>query len=340
MSHLLDSLTPNKDNAAQDIKVAQETLNTEAQGLLALKETIHEDFSKAVALIDHMRLQGKGRLAITGMGKSGHIARKISATMASTGTPSIFVHPGEASHGDLGMITTNDIVIAISNSGEAIELSDILAYCKRFAIPLIAITSKQNSSLGSHADIVLLLPPVAEACPNGLAPTTSTTMTMAIGDALAMALLKRLNLTAEQFKLFHPGGKLGKKLLHVFDLMEQGEELPIVSINAKMDEAILEMTQKNLGAVLVVEGNNILKGIITDGDLKRHMSPDILEKSVTDIMGTAPKTISKNLLAAEAVEIMMNKYDSPITSLLIVHEDTRELKGMLRLHTCLKEGVV
>lgn len=326
---------------SQDIQTAKDTLAQEAKGLVALSDTIDDNFSSCVSLIDEMRADGRGRLVITGMGKSGHIARKISATMASTGTPSIFVHPGEASHGDLGMITKQDIVIAISNSGEATELSDILAYCKRFDIPLIAITSKPESSLGKNADKILCLPPVAEACPNGLAPTTSTTMTMALGDALAMALLARLNLTSEEFKQFHPGGKLGKKLLHVHNIMDPFDELPLVTAQTKMSEAILEMTEKNMGAVLVVEDTNKLIGIITDGDLKRHMDANLLEKDVKDIMAQSPKTISKDILAVEAVDMMMHKFNSPITSLAVIEDGSENtLIGFLRLHACIQEGVI
>lgn len=313
------------------------TLEKEAQGLKALAETLNGDFVQAIAVIEAMKADGKGRLIVTGMGKSGHVARKMAATFASTGTPSLFVHPGEASHGDLGMITNDDVVIAISNSGEAPELSDIIHYTRRFSIPLIAMTSKPHSTLAQHADIVLLLPAVGEACPNGLAPTTSTTMTMALGDALAVVLVERMGLTAEQFKVFHPGGKLGQKLLKVSALMHSGDDMPCVDETADMGQALLVLTEKNLGSVVVVDTDGALAGIITDGDLKRHMGPDLLQKSVRDVMTPDPKTLSSGALAAEALDIMLNHFSSPITCLVV--SDNGVPVGLLRVQDCLQAGV-
>jgi arabinose-5-phosphate isomerase len=277
-------------------------------------------------------------LIVAGIGKSGHVARKIAATLASTGTPSYFVHPGEASHGDMGMITGKDVVLMLSKSGENTELSDLIHYTRRFDITLIAMTSAPESTLAKYADLVLLLPNVPEACPNGLAPTTSTTMMLALGDALAVVLLELMGLTSEQFKVFHPGGKLGQRLLKVSDLMVSGENLPIVAQNCKMDQAILTLTEKNLGAVLVFDENKEMLGIITDGDLKRHMASDLLQKSVTEIMTASPKSIAADALAVEALDIMTKQPGSYITSLIVSDEKNR-VCGMIRLQDCLQAGI-
>lgn len=323
----------------KDIEVGTRVLQHEAEALSTLALGLNTDFSRAVDTIDKMKGKRRGRLIVTGMGKSGHIARKIAATMASTGTPSYFVHPGEASHGDLGMVTEEDVVIALSNSGEAPELSDFIAYTRRFGIPLIAITSKKGSTLGKSADIVLELPPVGEACPNGMAPTTSTTLSLALGDALAIALLERMDLSPEQFNVFHPGGKLGKKLMRVSELMIPVDDLPLVTKGTKMSEAIIVMSEKNIGSVLVAENNELL-GIITDGDLKRHMDGTLLDKKVDDIMSTTPKSIHQDALAAQALDIMLNKLEQPITSLIVFEtEDSRQLAGMIRLQSCLQAGI-
>ncbi|MCB9987911.1 MAG: KpsF/GutQ family sugar-phosphate isomerase [Rhodospirillales bacterium] len=321
----------------KDVASAIRTLKAEAAGLEALADSLNGDFTQAVETIVAMKDARRGRLIVTGMGKSGHVGRKIAATLASTGTPSYFVHPGEASHGDLGMVTSDDVVLALSNSGEAPELSDIIHYTRRFSIPLIAITSGADSTLGKHADMVLLLPPVGEACPNGLAPTTSTTMTMALGDALAVALLERMGLTAEQYKIFHPGGKLGQKLLKVSELMHGGDDMPRVRDSANMETALLALTEKNLGAIVVVDDAGALRGIITDGDLKRHMGPDLLQKPVTAIMTAGPKTIGMEALAAEALDIMLNHFKSPITCLVVM--DDGKPAGLIRVQDCLQAGV-
>ena len=321
-----------------DITVARKTLQDEIDGLTQLLEGLDAQFEQAIESIQAMKDKGRGRLIITGMGKSGHIGLKMAATFASTGTPSYFVHPAEASHGDLGMITHDDVVIAISNSGGAPELGDIIAYTRRFSIPLIAITSKADSNLGKHADICLLLPQAAEACPNGLAPTTSTTMTVALGDAIAMALLARMNLSSDDFKIWHPGGKLGQKLLPISELMDQKSDLPFVKPTDTMDQVILTLTEKNMGCVIVSDNNQDAMGLITDGDLKRHMGPDFLTREAQIVMTQNPKTILDTTLAGAAIDIMLNKYKSPITSLLTVNNDG-DLTGMLRLQTLLSSGV-
>lgn len=323
------------------LETARQALATEIEGMQLLLDSLDKSFIDAVHTIESMKADQKGRLIITGMGKSGHVGRKMAATFASTGTPAMFVHPGEASHGDLGMITNDDVVIAISYSGEAPELSDIIAYTRRFSIPLIAMTSRAESALGSHCDICLLLPRAPEACPNGLAPTTSTTCTMALGDALAVTILKNMNLTAEQFKVFHPGGKLGQRLLKITDLMDHYDDLPLVEPDQTMDQALLVMTEKNLGCLLVSEKGNPQKmaGIITDGDLKRHMGQDLLTKTAADIMTPNPKTIAHSALAAEAVEMMTSKFSQPITSLVVVDE-AQNIKGLIRMQACLQAGVV
>ncbi|MCB1784469.1 MAG: KpsF/GutQ family sugar-phosphate isomerase [Alphaproteobacteria bacterium] len=327
-------------NDNEDKNHAVRVLKDEAEALLKLAASIDHNFSNAVETVHAMKTaqSGAGRLIIAGIGKSGHVARKIAATLASTGTPSYFVHPGEASHGDMGMITERDVVLILSNSGENAELSDLIHYTRRFGIPLIAITSKPESTLARHADTTLLLPKVPEACPNGLAPTTSTTMMIALGDALAVALLERMGLTPEQYKVFHPGGKLGQRLMKVSELMIAGENLPTVAKDARMDEALLVLTGKNMGAVLIFDENKNLLGMITDGDLKRHMSPDLLQKPAAEIMTTSPKTISQNALAVEALDIMTKTPGRYITSLIVTGDDGKAC-GMIRLQDCLQAGI-
>lgn len=322
-----------------DIDSAKRTIKTEIDGLSALLNSIDDNFSAAVEIIQATKDRPKGRLIVTGMGKSGHVGQKMVATFASTGTPCSFVHPAEASHGDLGMITNDDAVIALSNSGETAELSDILAYTKRFGIPLIAMTSNKQSTLGQNATVCLTLPKAAEACPIGMAPTTSTTMMMALGDALAIALLERMGMTREQFKLFHPGGKLGQKLLKVGDLLVAGDDLPFAKPDDTMDVVLLTMTEKNVGCALISRDRVTIDGLITDGDLKRHMSPDLLTRKAESIMTPNPKTILDSLLAVEALDIMLHRHGQPITSLLVVDADNR-FKGLLRLQTLLSAGVV
>jgi len=322
------SPTPS-ETVNDDLASARRVLGTEALALTALAESLGQTFVSAVqAMAD-----AAGRIVISGMGKSGHVARKIAATLASTGTPAFFVHPAEASHGDLGMILPGDVVLALSNSGETPELGDIVAYTRRFEIPLIAMTSRLGSSLANAADWALILPPMAEACPNGLAPTTSTTMMLALGDALAVALLERRNFTAADFKLFHPGGQLGKRLLKVGDVMHGGEGLPVAAPEDKMSDVLLIMSGKSLGCVGVIEDGRLL-GIITDGDLRRHMAPDLLAQTARQVMTVNPKTVPPSMLAAEALRILNTK---SITTLFVV-EDGR-LLGVLHIHDLLRSGV-
>ena len=313
------------------IRLGQSVLATEINGLKALEASINGDFAKAVECLKHVA----GRVIITGMGKSGHIGRKIASTLSSTGTPSQYVHPSEASHGDLGMITANDAVIAISNSGETAELSDILAYCKRFSIPLIAITKNRQSALGQIADVNLQLPDAAEACPMGLAPTTSTTMALALGDALALCLLEQKGFSADQFRDLHPGGKLGQRLLKVCKIMHSGNEIPIAKPTDLMREVLITMTARRFGCVAIIDPVGRLLGVITDGDLRRKMNDDILNAPAAEIMTVNPTTISSQSLAAEALGIMNQK---SITCLFVVDDD--RLQGIVHIHDCLRAGVM
>ncbi len=324
-----------------DLAVARRVLEVEAKALTTLAAGLDGGFVEAVA-----RLAGvEGRVIVTGMGKSGHVARKIAATLASTGTPAQFVHPGEASHGDLGMITARDAVIALSNSGNTLELSDIITYAKRFAIPLVAMTARDDSALAEAADIALILPGKAqgapEACPMGLAPTTSTTLMLALGDALAVALLERKGFSSSDFQLLHPGGALGKRLLRVSDLMHGGEDLPLCGPETVMSEAILAMTAGRFGCVGIVDDSKRLVGIITDGDLRRHMDQDLLTLKAGDIMTPKPRTIRANALAAEAVAFM-NTSTPPFLCLFVVDENGPAERpiGILHMHDCLRAGVI
>ena len=309
---------------------ARKVLTTEASAIITLAENLGLPFVKAVRLL----MSCRGRVVVTGMGKSGHIARKIAATLASTGTPALFVHPAEASHGDLGMIVPDDIVIALSNSGETAELSDLVAYTRRFSISLIAITSRTGSSLGSAADITLLLPAVPEVCPMGLAPTTSTTMTLALGDALAVAVLESRGFTAEDFRNFHPGGKLGKILLRVNEIMHGANELPLVYGEDVMAQVLVIMTEKRFGCAGILDDKGHLIGIITDGDLRRHMQSDLLQKKAKDVMNDKPQTIDSSRLAAEALKILNEKSR---TQLFVV--DQGKPVGILHIHDLLRAGI-
>lgn len=321
-----------------DLSSARRTLATEIDGLTALSKSLDQNFVKAIETIQTMKDKGRGRLIVAGIGKSGHVARKIAATLASTATPAYHIHPGEASHGDLGMITEDDVIIMMSFSGTNAELTDMTLYAKRFHIPLIAMTGNPDSQLAQYADIALILPKVPEACPNGLAPTTSTTMMLGLGDAIAIALLERAGLTAEAFRVWHPGGKLGAKLRKVSDLMVKGDDLPFVTPDTTMDKAIITLSEKNLGSVIIVDNKNTLLGIITDGDLKRHMAADLLTRKSSDIMSHNPRTISPNILAAEALDIMLNSANSPITSLIIA-DDNKQVLGLIRIQELLKAGI-
>lgn len=329
----------NANPQSKDIIHAVRVLTDEAEALGKLAQMIDGEFVRAVESVHTMKnnSKGAGRLIVAGIGKSGHVARKIAATLASTGTPAYYVHPGEASHGDMGMITEQDVVLILSNSGENSELSDLIHYTRRYGITLIAMTGNAESTLARHADIRLLLAKVPEACPNGLAPTTSTTMMIAYGDALAVALLERTGLTPEQYKVFHPGGKLGQRLMTVGEIMVQGENLPVVGPDCKMGEALIVLTGKNLGAVLVLDAKKKLLGIITDGDLKRHMAPNLLERPVTEIMTVNPQTITPDLLAVKALDIMTKTPGRYITSLVVV--DGSETCGIIRLQDCIQAGI-
>ncbi len=313
---------------------ARNALQTETDGLAALARELDGGLGRSfVAAMDLLR-NATGRVIFSGIGKSGHIARKAAATFASTGTRAMFVHATEASHGDLGMISPDDVIIMLSNSGENAELKDVVAYSRRFAVPLIAITGNASSALGKAADVVLQLPQVAEACPIGLAPTTSTTMQMALGDALAIALLDDRGFTAAEFQKFHPGGRLGAALAHVRDVMHAADRLPLTGADTVMSEALLVMTAKNFGCVGIVDDTGALTGVITDGDLRRHMHPDLLERIAGEIMTKSPKTVAPDGLASAAMEIMNS---SEITSLFVV--ENQKPVGIVHVHDLLQLGV-
>jgi arabinose-5-phosphate isomerase len=319
---------------ASDLEVARAVLSTEAAGLRALAAGLDGSFTHAVDRLS----SASGRVVVSGMGKSGHVARKIAATLASTGTPALFVHPAEASHGDLGMIIAGDAVLALSNSGETPELADLVAHSRRFAIPLVAITARAGSALATAADVTLLLPTAAEACPMGLAPTTSTTMQIALGDALAVALLTRRGFTVAEFRQFHPGGKLGARLRRVRELMHQGDAVPLAGPDLPMDRALLVITEKRFGCLGVTDRAGRLIGIITDGDLRRAMGPDLLRREVGDVMTQAPRTIGPDALAGEALHAM-NAGERRITALFVVDRDLRPI-GILHIHDLLRAGIV
>ena len=315
------------------LDVARGVLETEAAGLAALAQALDVRFTQAVDMLAAVA----GRVVVSGMGKSGLIARKIAATFASTGTPALFVHPAEASHGDLGMIVTGDVLLALSNSGETSELADMVAHSRRFGIPLIAVTARDESALAQAADCVLKLPAAKEACPMGLAPTTSTTMQLALGDALAVALLVRRGFTAHDFRRFHPGGKLGARLRRVRGLMHGGDEMPLAPPDTRMDRALLIMTEKRFGCLGVVDDTGVLVGVVTDGDLRRAMGPDLLSRDVSGVMTRQPRTIGPGALAAEALH-QMNNRGRPITTLFVVDEAGHPV-GILHLHDLLHAGV-
>ncbi len=320
-----------QDRAMSDlIETAKNVLRLEIEGLQALSASLDQSFIAALDLLGAM----KGRAVVSGMGKSGHIGRKIAATLASTGTPAMYVHPGEASHGDLGMITEDDLVIALSNSGETTELADLVAYTRRFGIPLIAIIGRNGSTLAKAADVALALPDLSEACAITAAPTTSTTMMLALGDALAVAMLEQKGFSLDDFQVFHPGGKLGRRLLKVDDIMHTGDALPLIGEAEKMSVAILEMTAKSFGCLGVVDGEGRLLGIITDGDLRRHMSDDLLGHTTAQVMTGGARTAPSGTLASEALRIMNSK---AITTLFIVDEGVPV--GIVHIHDCLRAGI-
>ena len=310
------------------------TVEVETRGLAALGVALEGELGAAFERAVETILAAGGRLIVTGMGKSGHICRKIAATLASTGTPAYFVHPAEAGHGDLGMIAADDVVLAASWSGESTELAAILAYAGRFRVPLIAITSNAGSTLGRAADVVLELPKVEEACPHGLAPTTSTVLQLAIGDALSIALLEGRGFTAQDFRVFHPGGKLGANLRLARDVMHRGDAVPLVASGTTMRDALVTMTGKSFGCVGVIDGDGLLVGIVTDGDLRRHLSDHLLTCSVDEIMTVGPKTIRPDTLLARAMEILSSR---SITALFVLDEGRPV--GILHMHDLLRAGV-
>lgn len=316
-----------------DLDVARSVLTTEAAGLRALAAGLDETFTRAVGLL----ASAAGRVVVSGMGKSGLVGRKIAATFASTGTPALFVHPGEASHGDLGMVVAGDAVLALSNSGETAELADLVAHTRRFALPLVAITACADSALAAAADVALVLPAAAEACPMGLAPTTSTTMQMALGDALAVALLTGRGFTAADFHRIHPGGRLGARLRRVRELMHTGDAMPLAMPDMPMDRALLLMTEKRFGCLGVVGADARLVGILTDGDLRRAMGPGLLDRRVKDIMTASPRVIGPDALAAEALRVM-NAPERPITALFVV-DPNGQPTGILHIHDLLRAGL-
>lgn len=309
------------------LETARRVIETEAQGLALLAEGLNGDFDRAVDLI----LGAKGRVIVSGMGKSGHVGRKIAATFASTGTPAQFVHPAEASHGDLGMVTGADVCLVLSNSGETPELADLIAHTRRFRIPLIGVASRPGSTLLKQADVALVLPAAPEACGTGIVPTTSTTMTLALGDALAVALMEHRQFTPEHFRTFHPGGKLGARLARVGDLMHR--DMPLVRQDAPMTEALLVISQKGFGVTGVTDADGRLAGIITDGDLRRHMR-GLLDLDAAAVMTRAPRVIAPDELAEAALAQMQ---DRKITCLFVVDGDRP--CGILHIHDCLRAGI-
>ncbi len=323
----------------RDLAAARRVLRHATDAIAAIGESLDGEFSRAIDAI----LTVEGRVIVSGMGKSGHIGRKIAATLASTGTPALFLHPAEASHGDLGMVTRADALLMLSNSGETAELTDLITYGKRLAIPLIGMANNPDSRLLQASDVALLLPKAQEACPMGLAPTTSTTMMLALGDALAVALMERRGFSADQYRDFHPGGALGKKLIRVGDIMHKGDELPLVSPETPMREVLIIMTSSRFGVAGyagVVDKRGVLLGIITDGDLRRHMDPGLLDAQARDVMTANPKTIGPDVLAAEALTVM-NTGKPRVTYLFVVDPDAelRRPLGFLSVHDILRAGL-
>jgi arabinose-5-phosphate isomerase len=321
------------DAAELSIGSALRTLSANAEGIAALTAAMHGDLGRSfVAAADLVRAS-KGRIIVTGMGKSGHVGRKIAATFASTGTPAFFVHPGEASHGDLGMITPDDVIMALSWSGETAELRNLIDYSRRFRIGLIAVTADGNSTLSKAADVALVLPQAREACPHNLAPTTSSLMQLALGDALALALLEDRSFTAIDFGLLHPGGRLGALLKFAKDVMHAGQSIPLATLGTQMSDAVVEMTAKGFGCIGITDRDGRLAGIITDGDLRRHMRADLLQARVEEVMTRAPKTVRPEQLVSEALELLNAM---KITALFVV--DGGRPVGILHFHDLLRAG--
>ncbi|MCH2068497.1 MAG: KpsF/GutQ family sugar-phosphate isomerase [Shimia sp.] len=314
------------------LDTARRVISIETAALSALGDSLGAEFGEAIELL----LSANGRVIISGMGKSGHIARKIAATFASTGTPAHFVHPAEASHGDLGMMAQGDVALVLSNSGETPELADLVAYTRRFNIPLIGVASRPDSTLIKQSDVGLILPKAEEACGTGVVPTTTTTMTLALGDALAVALMEHRKFTPENFREFHPGGKLGAQLSRVRDLMHVGEALPLIDAQTQMSDALLEISQKGFGVVGVTNDTGALLGIVTDGDLRRHMD-GLLDRTAVEVMTADPQTIAPGALAEEAVAIMNQR---KITCLFVIDPNGAGTpEGLLHIHDCLRAGL-
>jgi arabinose-5-phosphate isomerase len=324
---------------SRDLAAARRVLSHATDAIAAIGESLNGEFSRAIDAI----LGISGRVIVSGMGKSGHIARKIAATLASTGTPALFLHPAEASHGDLGMVTRADALLMLSNSGETAELADLITYAKRLGVPLIGMANNPESRLLQASDVALQLPKAQEACPMGLAPTTSTTMMLALGDALAVALMERRGFSADQYRDFHPGGALGKKLIRVSDIMHKGDELPLVAPETPMGEVLMVMTSSKSGVAGyagVVDKKGALVGIITDGDLRRHMEPRLLDRKAADVMTPNPKTVPPEMLAAEALTFMNAK--APKVTYLFVVDPAAELRrplGFLSVHDVIRAGL-
>jgi arabinose-5-phosphate isomerase len=319
-------------NAA--VQSALRTLDAEGSGITAISAALQSDLGASFASAADLIRNAKGRLIVTGLGKSGHIGRKIAATFASTGTPAFFVHAAEAGHGDLGMITADDVIMALSWSGEQPEMKNLITYAKRFRIPLIAMTAESDSTLSKAADIALTLPKAREACPHNLAPTTSSLMMLALGDALAIALLEGRGFSSVDFGVLHPGGKLGAMLKYARDLMHSGDAMPLKPLGTRMSDALVEMSSKGFGCVGIVDARGAIVGIVTDGDLRRHMRPDLMTALVDDVMTRNPKTIPRDLLASEALEILNS---SKITALIVT--DANRPVGIVHLHDILRAGV-
>ncbi len=314
------------------------TIEAEIEGLRALTGALDGPLATPLRRAVDIILAARGRVVVTGMGKSGHVAHKIAATLASTGTPAFFLHPGEASHGDLGMVTAADVVLGLSWSGETPELRDVINFCKRFAVPLIALSSEPASALAGAADIALVLPKAEEACPNGLAPTTSTTMQLAFGDALAMALLEARGFSAADFRNFHPGGRLGAKLVTVADLMATGENVPTLPETSTLSDAIFEITRGRYGGAAVVDSRGRLLGAFTDGDLRRALPAADLSARVIDHMSAEPVFVDAHLLASEAMRVM-NERPRPIMLMFVCDAD-RQVLGAVHMHDLLRAGIV
>ena len=324
-----DSAVPEPEDGS-DLGSARRVLALEGRGLAALAASLGSEFVEAIDVLGRIR----GRVVVTGIGKSGHVGRKMAATLASTGTPAMFVHPAEASHGDLGMITPGDAIVALSNSGETTELAHVVVYAKRFEIPLIAVTKGADSALAKAATVTLIVPDSDEACPMGLAPTTSTTVMMALGDAIAVTLFERKGFTADDFQTFHPGGELGRRLVPVAELMHVGSEVPLIDDDASMANALVTMTAKRFGCVGIVGADGRLRGIVTDGDLRRHMGPELVSARAADVMTPDPKTIRPGALASEALGVMNAR---AITNLFVVDDDHVPV-GIVHIHDCLRAG--